>query len=75
MEQLIDVNIGSMIGFYAIVIVLGFFLHLGLSKTGLYKRKIKTKGFFSKFLYICIFLVILYILLLVIFGVIKLISS
>ncbi len=65
----------SIIGFFVIVFVLGYLLHRVLIKTGIYKRKIKGRGWISKLLYIGSLMLLLYILLLVIFGVIKLISS
>jgi len=77
MDQIItnvEVSTASIIGFFVIVIVGGFFLHQGLSKTEMYKKKVKAKGFLTKLLYLGIFLIILYILLLAIFGVIKLIG-
>ncbi|MFC4635474.1 hypothetical protein ACFO3O_16310 [Dokdonia ponticola] len=64
----------SIIGFFVIVIVLGFLLHLGLSKTALYSKKVRAKGLLPTFIYICVFLVALYILLLIIFGLIHLIG-
>ncbi|MFT5890845.1 MAG: hypothetical protein ACI9Y7_000943 [Dokdonia sp.] len=64
----------SIIGFFVIVFILGYLLHRVLTKTGIYKRKIKGKGWVSKLLYIGSLILLLYILLLVIFGVIKLIS-
>ncbi|WP_299763939.1 hypothetical protein [uncultured Dokdonia sp.] len=77
MDQIItnaEVSTASIIGFFVIVIVGGFFLHLVLSKTGIYKKRVKAKGFLAKFLYFGIFLILLYIVLLVIFGIIKLIG-
>ncbi len=74
MEALIYINISSIIGFFVIVIVLGILLHLGLSKTGIYSRKVRGKGFLPKFIYAGIFLIVLYIVLLSIFGVINLIG-
>ena len=68
------VGISSIIGFFVIVLILGVLLHLVLSKTSVYKRKIKAKGVLSKLLYSGIFLALLYILLLIIFGIIKLIG-
>ena len=68
------VGISSIIGFFVIVLILGVLLHLALSKTSVYKRKIKAKGVLSKLLYSGILLVVLYMLLLIIFGVIKLIG-
>ena len=64
----------SIIGFFVIVIVLGFLLHLGLSKTPLYSKKVRAKGLLPMFIYICVFSVALYILLLIIFGLIHLIG-
>lgn len=77
MDQIItnvEVSTASIIGFFVIVIVGGFFLHLGLSKTEMYKKKVKAKGFLAKFLYLGIFLILLYIVLLVIFGTLSLIG-
>ncbi len=75
MDQIITdvrVSTASIIGFFVIVIVGGFFLHLALSKTEMYKKKVKAKGSLTKFLYFGIFLMILYIVLLIIFGAISL---
>jgi len=68
------VGISSIIGFFVIVLILGCLLHFALSKTNIYMKKVQSKGLLSKFLYFSILLVMLYMLLLVIFGIIKLIS-
>jgi hypothetical protein len=73
-EGLVYVSVASIIGFFVIVIILGCLLHFALSKTRMYKRKVQGKGVFSKIVYFVILLVMLYILLLVIFGVINLIG-
>jgi len=70
----VHVGIESIIGFFVIIIVIGGLLHFLLSKTSLYNRKIKKGEYLSKFIYLIIFLVLLYIALLTIFGVIKLIG-
>ncbi|WP_299211337.1 hypothetical protein [uncultured Dokdonia sp.] len=67
-------SIASIIGFFVVVLTVGYVLHRILSKTGIYKKKIKGKGFFSGFLYTIVLIVVLYIVLLVIFGILNLID-
>lgn len=67
-------GIASSIGFFVIVIVLGYLLHRILSKKKVYLRKVKGQGCIARILYISILLLLLYIVLIVIFGAIKLIS-
>ncbi len=68
------VSVSSIIGFFVIVLILGCLLHFALSKTDIYMRKVQSKGLLSKFLYFAVLLIMLYMLLLVIFGIIKLIG-
>lgn len=74
MGELIYINLSSIIGFFVIVIVLGVLLHVALSKTEVYSKKVRAKGFLPMFVYIGVFLILLYILLLIIFGLINLIG-
>ena len=67
-------SIASSIGFFVIVIVLGYLLHRILSKRSVYVKKVKGQGCIARILYISILLLLLYVVLIVIFGAIKLIN-
>ena len=67
-------SIASSIGFLVIVIALGYLLHRIFSKKNVYLKKVKGQGCIARILYISILLLLLYIVLIVIFGAIKLIS-
>ena len=68
--EISGISIASIIGFFVIVILLGWLLHFLFSRTKFYRNSIKGKALFTRLLYILTLLIVLYILLLIIFGVI-----
>lgn len=67
-------SVVSVVGFFVIVVLLGILLHRTFSKTNIYKKKVKDKGCIAGFLYINTLILLLYVLLVIILGVIKLIQ-